>query len=342
MKKKLSISDIAKSLNISVTTVSFILNGRAEEKRISEELVQRVQKYIAEVGYKPNSLARSLRTGKSNTIGLMVEDISNPFFANIARLIEDNAYKNGYKILYCSTDNDPEKTRELIQMFQERHVDGYIIAAPKGVEEDINALISSGSPVVLFDRNLPEVTTDYVGIDNYGSSYQAVKHLVSKGFKKIGFITLYSQQSQMQERLQGYESALAEHDKDQYICEIPYSNNPEDIMKHVSAFLSENKELDAVLFGTNYLAVSGLRAIYKLGLKIPDDLAVIAFDDHDVFQLSNPSITAITQPIREISAEVIDLLLSKLKSSSKPKKPQSVVLDTALQLRQSSEVSGKL
>ncbi|KAA8477192.1 LacI family transcriptional regulator [Arcticibacter tournemirensis] len=337
MKKKLSISDIARSLNISVTTVSFILNGRAEEKRISEELVQRVQKYIAEVGYKPNSLARSLRTGKSNTIGLMVEDISNPFFANIARMIEDNAYKNGYKILYCSTDNDTEKTKDLIQMFQERHVDGYIIAPPDGVEEEINTLISSGSPVVLFDRNLPGVHTDYVGIDNYGSTYHAINYLIRKGYKNIAFITLYSLQSQMQERMQGYESALAEHQMNQHIKEIPYSNDPDDIIKHVSAFLSRKKEVDAVLFGTNYLAVSGLRAIYNLGLKIPSDLAVIAFDDHDVFELSNPSITAIKQPIQEISGEVINLLLKGLKSPSKLKKPESLILKTTLELRKSSK-----
>lgn len=337
MKKRLSISDIAKSLNISVTTISFILNGRAEEKRISDELVQRVQKYVAEVGYRPNSLARSLRTGKSNTIGLMVEDISNPFFASIARLIEDNAYKNGYKILYCSTDNDTAKTKELIQMFSERHVDGYIIAPPEGVDEEINALITGGSPVVLFDRNLANISTDYVGIDNYNSTYKAIKELVGLGYKNIGFITLYSLQSQMAERLQGYENALNEYKMSHHIKEIPYTTNPEDIVRHVSAFLRRKKELDAVLFGTNYLAVNGLRAIYSLGIKIPSDLAVIAFDDHDVFELSNPSITAITQPIGQISEQVINLLLSRLKAPFKQKKVQSVILNTALKLRQSTE-----
>ncbi|HJP64174.1 MAG TPA: LacI family DNA-binding transcriptional regulator, partial [Mucilaginibacter sp.] len=152
MKKKLSIVDIANQLNISKTTVSFILNGRAKEKRISDEVVEKVLKFVKEVEYKPNSLAKSLRTGKSNTIGLMVEDISNHFFANIARLIEDKAYENGYKLTYCSTDNKTEKTREMIAMFRDRHVDGYIIAPPEGIEDDIAQLISEGFPVVLFDR----------------------------------------------------------------------------------------------------------------------------------------------------------------------------------------------
>lgn len=338
MKKKLSINDIAKSLNISVTTVSFILNGRAEEKRISDELVQRVQKYVAEVGYKPNSLARSLRTGKSNIIGLMVEDISNPFFAGVARLIEENAYKNGYKILYCSTENNTEKSKELIQMFRERHVDGYIIAPPEGIEEEINSLVSSGSPVVLFDRNLQNVQADYVGIDNHDSTYNAIKHFIAKGYKNIGFITLYSLQSQMQERLQGYENALKEHNLTPHIKEIPFSNDSESIIRHVSAFLGRKKELDAVLFGTNYLAISGLKAIQGLGLKVPSDIAVIAFDDHDLFELSYPSITAITQPVSRISEEVIDILLSKLKNPLRARKHHSVVLKTSLIIRNSSSV----
>jgi LacI family transcriptional regulator len=160
LKKKLSIVDIANSLNISKTTVSFILNGRAQEKRISDELVKRVLKYVKEVGYKPNSLAKSLRTGKSNIIGLLVQDISNHFFATIARRIEDLAYQSGYKIIYSSTDNDTQKTRELIAMFRDRHVDGYIITPPDNIEDDINELISDGFPVVLFDRYLPKVATD--------------------------------------------------------------------------------------------------------------------------------------------------------------------------------------
>src|ERR1700712_1223271 len=194
IKKRLSIVDIANKLNISKTTVSFILNGRAKEKRISEELVERVLKFVKEVGYKPNSLAKSLRTGKSHIIGLMVENIADPFFANIARYIEDEAYKNGYRIIYCSTDNDAEKTRDLIGMFRDRHVDGYIIAPPLGVEEDIDELLKDGLPVVLFDRYLKGIDCSYVVTDNLDSTYTATEYLVEQGYKKIAFITLSSHQ----------------------------------------------------------------------------------------------------------------------------------------------------
>src|SRR5687768_11085945 len=174
-------------------------------------MVEKVEKYIEEVGYNTNSLARSLRTGKSNIIGLMVESISNPFFANIARQIEKKAYKNGYKIIYSSTDNDTKRTKELIQMFSERHVDGYIISPPEGIEDDIAALVDSGIPVVFFDRYLPGVEVDSVTIDNIISSYDAIKYLIKSGYKNIGFITLDSLQTQMQDRLAGYEKAMNEN-----------------------------------------------------------------------------------------------------------------------------------
>lgn len=335
MKKKLSISDIAKSLNISVTTVSFILNGKAQEKRISEEVVQRVEKFIAEVGYKPDSLARSLRTGKSYTIGLLVEDISNPFFAGIARQIEDNAYKKGYKILYSSTDNDPQKTSQLIQMFRDRHVDGYIIAAPQGIAKDLNSLIDAGRPVVLFDRTVEGVVSDYVGIDNYKSTNEAVKMLIGQGFLKIGMITLKSEQSQMKDRLHGYVDAIKESKLTERLIEIPFTEDGEEIRKQVEHYL-DTADLDAVLFATNYLAVNGLRVIYSRNIAIPKDLAVIAFDDHDVFELSNPSITAITQPVTDIASASITLLLDKLAGSGQSKEHRSEILQTTLKLRKST------
>jgi LacI family transcriptional regulator len=200
MNKKTSIVDIANALNISKTTVSFILNGRDKEKRISQELVVRVLKYVKEVGYRPNSLAKSLRTGKSKIIGLMVEDISNPFFANIARLIEDRAYEKGYRIIYCSTDNDTRKTQDLITMFRDRHVDGYIMAPPRNIEEDVTDLINGGFPVVMFDRYLPDIDTDYVVIDNQFSTYNATRHLIEQGYKNIAYISFSSKQIQVEDQ----------------------------------------------------------------------------------------------------------------------------------------------
>ena len=336
MQKKLSIKDLARELNISATAVSFILNGKAKEKRISDELVKKVEKYVAKTGYKPSSLARSLRTGKTNIIGLMVENISNPFFANIARLIEEKAYKSGYKIIYCSTDNDTVKTRDLIQMYRDRHVDGYIITPPEGIEGEVNELIAAGSPVVLFDRYLPDVQGDFVVINNEQSTYQATKHLIARGCRHIGFVTLNSLQSQMQDRLAGYERALQEKELPGYVKELSYGAGSEELTKHIVAFLKRKPQLDALLFATNYLGVSGLKAIRTIGKEIPDDLAVISFDDHDVFELNSPSVTAISQPIEEIAEKLITLLLGKLDKEQKAKAPKATILATKLVLRGST------
>lgn len=339
--KKLSIVDIANHLNVSKTTISFILNGRAQEKRIGKELVERVQKFVDEVGYKPNSLAKSLRTGKSNIIGLMVEDISNPFFASIARLIEDRAYKNGYKIIYCSTDNDTSKTKDLINMFRDRHVDGYIIAPPEGIEEDISSLIKDGMPVVLFDRHLPHVNTDYVEIDNLFSSYNATKHLVQQGYQNIAFVTFASTQTQMQARCQGYKDAMKDSGLKPVIQEIVFNQDEEQIIAPLTTFLKKHKNLDAVFFGTNHVGTCGLKVINNLGIKVPDDLALVTFDDYDVFKLFSPPVTAIVQPIEAIADSVITVLLNKLNTSSQHISSQSIILKTDFNIRGSSKSLSK-
>jgi len=338
IKKRLSIVDIANKLNISKTTVSFILNGRAKEKRISEELVERVIKFVEEVGYKPNSLAKSLRTGKSNIIGLMVENISDHFFANIARYIEDRAYKNGYKIIYCSTDNDAAKTKDLIAMFRDRHVDGYIIAPPVGVEDDIAELIKDELPVVLFDRYFPNIESSYVVTDNMYGTYNATQYLIDQGYKKIAFITFSSHQTQMQARMDGYEKALKENNLKPHIKEVVFNQDAQYIIEPITDFLKKNTDFDAILFGTNRIGVCGLKVISNLGIKVPDDVAVISFDDYDVFELYSPSITAIAQPIEEIADNVITILLNKLNTTAPNRKNQQITLHTELKLRGSSSV----
>ncbi|RZL17777.1 MAG: LacI family transcriptional regulator, partial [Pedobacter sp.] len=186
--KTLSIKDIAVKAGVSITTVSFIINGKAKEKSISEAVIKKVEEIIKESGYKPNQIARSLRTGNSNIIGLIIEDISNSFFSRIARLIEDKAYKKGYKIIYSSTENNVEKAKELINMFKSRKVDGYIISPTKGIEDDIKVLLADNKPVILFDRNLSELETHYVGADHFKASYQSIESFIKKG-KKQGIQT---------------------------------------------------------------------------------------------------------------------------------------------------------
>ncbi len=337
MAKKVSINDIAAALNISKTTVSFIINGRAQEKRISTELVERVEKLVKEVGYKPNAMAKGLRTGKSNTIGLMVEDISNPFFANIARLIEDRAYEKGYRILYCSTDNNPAKTSELIAMFRDKQVDGYIIAPPKDIEQDVLDIVKSGLPVVMFDRYLPGIDTDYVIVNNEFSTFNATSLLIQQGYKRIAFVTFSSEQTQMYDRMNGYKTAMKNAKLKPLVKEIDFNRNEELIIEPLHTFLKKQKGIDAVVFGTDHIGTCGLKVIKDLGLNVPDDIAVVSFDDYDVFKLYNPPITAIAQPIEAIAESVIGLLLKKLGNENPQQPLQKIILSTNLHIRSSSK-----
>jgi LacI family transcriptional regulator len=334
-KKKISISDIARKLHVSPTTVSFVLNGRSKEKRVSDEAVKRIRNYVEQVGYKPNTFAQSLRTGKSHIIGLMIEDISNPFFASVAKLIEDRAYEDGYKIMYCSTHNDQKKARDLIKMFKECRVDGYIIAPADGMEDEIEKLLKEKEKVVLFDRYFKNIPADYIVVDNEKSADRAITHFVREGFTNVAFITTTSAQSPMKHRLAGYTKAIRRNGLKPLVKKIKYTEDHDLIDKEIESFLISNPQVDAILFATNYLAVNGLEMIRKLKRKIPDDIGVISFDEHILFHLYDPPISAILQPVEEISENVISILLEKLNGRSTTQK--QLELPTKLELRKSSQ-----
>jgi LacI family transcriptional regulator len=282
-------------------------------------------------------IAKSLRTGKTNIIGMLVEDISDPFFSGISRGVESIAYKHGYKIFFASTENDTEKTKALIKVFRERQVDGYIIAPPAGVEREIKELMDDNVPVILFDRYLPSLSTSTVIIDNFSGSYQAVKHLEENGFSNIAFITLESDQTQMQARLQGYIKAVEESLKDPIIKKLPYKLSHDlSAEKLVQQFIGQHNRVDAIIFATNYLAINGLKAIRNLNLSIPGDIAVVGFDDNTHFHLFTPSITAVAQPIQEITEEVVKQLLDALSDEKESKKRRTVTLPIKLIPRNSS------
>ena len=337
MSKKLSINDIANELGVAKSTVSFILNGKAKEKRISDELTERVLKFVDEKGYRPSQLAKSLSTGKTKMICLMVEKISDYFFSHVAFHLEALAYKNGYKIIYCSTENNPEKTRQLITLLRARYVDGYIITPPTGIEAEIRALVNDNLPVVLFDRYLPDVPTDYVGLDNYRGTYDAVEYLVKTPAKKIALVTLASEQTQMLERQSGYLAALKKHRLKPLILKVSFENDTETTVKECMQFIKDNPGLDSIIFATNYLALSGIKAINELGLDIPKDISVIAFDDHDVFNIYNPSISAVSQPLDEMAKQLFKTLLDKLENRVRLKDLSKVIIQPDLILRGSTK-----
>ncbi|REA59062.1 LacI family transcriptional regulator [Dyadobacter luteus] len=333
--KKVSIRDIGRELGISITTVSFILNGKAKEKRISDALTERVLEFVERINFKPNMMAQGLRTGKSKIICLMVEDISNNLlFAKVARYIEEEAHSRGYRIIYCSTENKKEKATELIRLFQDRSIDGYIITPPEGIEEEIQSLINDGIPIVLIDRGLPGLSCNQVVIENLNSTYEAITHLISNGYKNIGFVTLDSNQTQMTDRLAGYQKALDQHHLSSFVKKLGFHQTTEQNVHEITSFLNTHPELDALFFSTNYIGGWGLQAIKNLNLRIPTDLAVVSFDDQDLFRFYSPTITAVEQPVQAISKEIIRLMLNALEDNDT--NIHQITLPAKLIIRESS------
>jgi len=336
MQKKISIKDIAAQLNVSITTVSFILNGKAKERGISDQLAERVLQHVKETGYKPNHLAKSLRTGKTKIISLLVESIADPFFSSVAGYVEEVANQRGYKIIYGSTKNETSKSRELISLFKDRHVDGFIITPSEGLEADLKALLAEKIPVVLFDRYYKTVDTDYVGMDNFESTYNGVKYFIDQNYKNIGFITITSNQTQMHDRLSGYEKAMADHKLMPHIEKIDYAKVEQEGAASIAGFLKKNPQLDALFFATNYLALKGMAVINDMGKSIKDDFGVIAFDDHEIFKIFNPTITSVSQPVAEMSKQLVALLLEQIDGHGEPRQKKHVVVSATLTLRNSS------
>jgi LacI family transcriptional regulator len=339
--KGISIKDIANQAGVSPTTVSFVLNGKAKEKRISDHVSKKIQKIAAKLKYKPNQLARGLRTGKTKTIGLIVEDIANNFFASVAKVVEDEADKYGYKVLYGSTEDNLEKATGLLEVLRYRQVDGYIITPTKHLDKEIELLKETNKPVVLMDRYFPNVSSHYVVVDNYGGAYEATSHLVKQGYKKIAIITTTSDQIQMKHRLDGFVAALKDHGvayNKTVVKKLPFEMAREELAAEIVKYLQTVKGLDAIFFATNYLGIYGIEGIRSLGMLIGTDIGIVSFDDLDLFRLHSPSITCVSQPVEEIGRQLVGLLMKELNHSSAT--AQQVVLTPKLMIRESSQRAG--
>lgn len=333
-KKRYSIADIANEFNVSKTTISLILNGHAKEKRISEALTHKVLEYVEKVGYRPHSIAQSLRTGKSKVIVAMVEDI----YSRLARVIEDVAYKRGYQVLFCSNDNNDQKSKKLLRLFESRHIDGYIIVPSPGIKNDIKHLVENEKPVVLFDRHFPDLPINYVMANNKTATYTAVKHLIENGYQKILFLTIDTGQTQILDRKRGYQQAIKENGLKEQILEISYAdrNFPEQ-KAQIGSYLDKPDSFDAVFFATNYLGIFSLELLNE---KYPEYLKTkgfFCFDDHILFKLHTPSISSISQPIQRFGETLVELLLDQIDHHiSILERPTPVIFDCDIIYRESS------
>jgi len=336
--KKVSLKDIAAAVGVAPSTVSLVLNGKGKEMRISEKLETSIRLYAKAAGYQPNKIAVSLRTGSSKILGLIVEDISNNFFASLAKVIEGEAKKFGYNVVFCSTENDVRKGRELLNVLSQQQVDGFLITPTQGMCEQIQSLVNRGYPVVLMDRNFPDLNVSCVLANNYSGVSQGIQHLIQSGRQCIGFITVDMNLTQMNEREAAFINIMSTHSqtKNKRILKVPLNTSQDAAVELISRFLEHHEDLDAVFFATNYLGIAGLESIKNLGIDIPRQLAVMCFDDHDIFRLHTPSISSIRQPTIEIAVNAVRLLVEQILNVGVPLLPDRLEFDTTLMVRDST------
>lgn len=333
--KKVSLKDIATEAGVSTALVSYVLTNKEKEARVGEEIAKKIREIARKLNYQPNHIARSLKSGRSFTIGLIVADISNPFFANIARTIEDEAKRNNYTVIFGSSDENVDKSRDLINVLLNRQVDGLIITPTEGSEEQINQLKAQKVPFVLIDRFFPEIEASHIAVNNYEAAYNAVSHLLKMGRKRIGMVAYKTTLHHISERKRGYKEALQAYHMtgNTLLKSARYSHLKEDIKVSIDQLLSGRHPADAVFFATNSLAMEGLKYINSLGIHIPDQLAVITFDEGEALDLFYSPVTFVRQPILEMGKAAVRVLLEEIKDNKK--EIEHICIDTALVVRKS-------
>jgi LacI family transcriptional regulator len=324
--------DVAERAGVSVTTVSHVIN---ETRPVSDELRQRVLAAIDELGYQPNVLARSLRRGETHTIGMIVPDSANPFFAELARGIEDTSFAHGYNLILCNSDGDLDKELIYADVLTEKQVDGILFVAAGVSTDHIRALQERRIPVVIVDREIPDVSVDQVLTNNARGGWLATRHLLELGHRCIGCITGPSDVTPSAERVTGYRQALSEGGipVDEVLI-VKGDFQYESGYRAARQILARDDPPTAIFTCNDLMAVGAISAAVEMGRQVPVNLSVVGFDDVRLASFANPPLTTIVQPKYEMGVLATTMLLERMRNHDIP--PRRRLLDTSLLIRQST------
>ena len=333
---RVTIKDLAKATNLSKTTVSLVINNK--ESRISAETREYVLQVAKEIGYRPNQIARSLSQNRTYTIGLLIPDIRNAFFADLAKGVEDEAYFRGYNVFFCSSDNQLKKENHHIRALADWGVDGIILdmaADPAHMnDEPFSSLKKIGIPAVLVDRHLPQTKFPTVLLDNEQGAFDATDHLASLGHKKIGCLAGALWLECDQERLKGYRRALTKHG-------IPY----DEMLLIEAGYYFENggraglelvrKGVTAIFSFNDLMAYGAMDSLESNGYHIPKDISIVGFDDIFFPYAKASRLTTVGQPAYEMGRKALITLASEIKSKNAHQ--QHYVFQPKLNIRESTQ-----
>lgn len=307
---KVTIKDIAREADVSVTTVSRVINNKPD---VGDDTRAKILKIIDEMNYNPNSVARGLVMQKTNTLGLIIPDISNPFFPEIARAVEDKAQKLGYSVIFFNTDNHLEREKKAVELFKSKQVDGLIVSLSVGNEEILKNLKKANYPVVQIDRSVLNHSYPLVSIDNQHSAYQMVEFMLKKGHRRIAHISGDLNTTTARDRMAGYKKALKDYEieiEKDLIIEGDYTQHSgfEAMQK-----LLKLKKRPTAVFAANDLSAAGVyKALFAANLSIPEDMAVAGHDDIDIASLLRPELTTMRQPKYSLGEKAVTVLLKMI------------------------------
>lgn len=330
-----TLKDIATRAGFSVSTVSRVINNKSELYRISKKTRDLILHLADEMNYRPNNLARGLRLKKTHTLGLIIPNISNPFFAHVASMIQTSAYQSGYSLIVCNTDEDLDKEIEQIELLRSKGVDGFIIM-PVGVRfNHIVQLLEANIPLVLLDRCIEEIDTNSVVVDNEFGAYQAVEHLIHNGHTHIAIIQGIPNTFTSANRLQGYKSALSNYNisiQENLIAGKDFTKESGYI--ETKFLLNLDKPPTAIFTTSDLITLGSLEAIFEEKFNIPEDISIVSFDDIDFAPYLISPLTAVHQPKKMMGEIAVKLLIEDIENKGR-RDIKRIVLQTHLIVRKS-------
>jgi DNA-binding LacI/PurR family transcriptional regulator len=330
-ERSVTIKDVAAHAAVSVATVSAVMN---ENKYVSPELAQRVRESITVLGYQRNSFARGLKTQVSHSIGIIIPDITNPFYTNIARGVEDVAHTHDYSLIIGNTDEDPEKEKKYLQLLESKQADGLIIAMTDHSHDYLQAMPLQKLAMVGIDRSLIDLGIDTVVVDNKEGARTAIEHFIGLGHRRIGLITGVRGISPTEERLSGYIEALEKHDiavdYDLIVMTRPRVDGGE---RGALQLLALEDRPTALFMMDGTMVIGALQTIAKFGLRCPEDIALACFDDFSWASVMRPHLTVVDQPTYEIGRQAAHLLFERLQHPERP--AREIRLQTRFIVRES-------
>jgi len=328
-----TVRDVAKLAGVSPITVSRVINNSGY---ISEETRRRVDEAIRQLGYVPNTLARSLRLSQTNTLALVLTDITNPFWTTVARGVEDAASDAGFNVILCNTDESEVEQDKYLKVLLQKRVDGVLLVPVRCTRETVQVIQSQKVPLVVLDRHIPGVEVDSVRCDSEGGANTLVRLLISKGHRRIAMLSGPQGVSSADDRVAGYQRAMAEAGLDHQNGSIFYGEfTQQSGYAMMQQALAAAPRLSAVFAGNNFITIGAFKAVRDAGLKVPENIALVGFDDLPVALVIDPFFTVASQPAYEMGKQATELLLARIAGQAPPQY-QEIVLPTEIIVRRSS------